>query len=90
MRRAAELGAATVHQELSLVPEMTVAENLFLGEWPRSGLSGVDFPVCAARPPRCWLNWTYGSVPRSRSAPSRWPSSSSSRSPARYAAGLGC
>ncbi|MEU8709971.1 sugar ABC transporter ATP-binding protein [Streptomyces sp. NPDC048565] len=44
VRRAAELGAATVHQELSLVPEMTVAENLFLGEWPRSGLSGVDFP----------------------------------------------
>ncbi|WP_053913205.1 sugar ABC transporter ATP-binding protein [Streptomyces sp. TP-A0875] len=44
VRRAAELGAATVHQELSLVPEMTVAENLFLGEWPRRGASGVDFP----------------------------------------------
>ncbi|MFE1050177.1 sugar ABC transporter ATP-binding protein [Streptomyces olivaceus] len=43
VRRAAELGAATVHQELSLVPEMTVAENLFLGEWPRRGLSGVDY-----------------------------------------------
>lgn len=44
VRRAAELGAATVHQELSLVPEMTVAENLFLGQWPRRGASGVDFP----------------------------------------------
>ncbi len=43
VRRAAELGAATVHQELSLVPEMTVAENLFLGEWPRRGPAGVDY-----------------------------------------------
>ncbi|UGQ09250.1 sugar ABC transporter ATP-binding protein [Yinghuangia sp. ASG 101] len=43
VRRAGELGVATVHQELSLVPEMTVAENLFLGAWPRRGVSGVDY-----------------------------------------------
>ncbi|MEU7689163.1 sugar ABC transporter ATP-binding protein [Microbispora hainanensis] len=35
-RDVAALGVATVYQELSLVPEMTVAENLFLGAWPRS------------------------------------------------------
>jgi simple sugar transport system ATP-binding protein len=35
VRRATELGVQTVHQELSLVPEMTVAENLFIGSWPR-------------------------------------------------------
>ncbi|KAA0098764.1 sugar ABC transporter ATP-binding protein [Mycolicibacterium sp. P1-18] len=35
VRRATELGVQTVHQELSLVPEMTVAENLFVGSWPR-------------------------------------------------------
>src|SRR6266700_3758840 len=30
-RRARELGIAMVHQELSLVPELSVAENMFLG-----------------------------------------------------------
>lgn len=29
--QAAEAGIATIHQELSLVPSMTVADNLFLG-----------------------------------------------------------
>ncbi|KKC35305.1 hypothetical protein WH87_17120 [Devosia epidermidihirudinis] len=28
-------GIATVHQELSIIPEMSVAENIFLGRWPR-------------------------------------------------------
>ena len=28
-------GIATVYQEMSLVPEMSVAENIFLGRWPR-------------------------------------------------------
>ncbi|GAA1019957.1 hypothetical protein Aple_037150 [Acrocarpospora pleiomorpha] len=35
-RDVAALGVATVYQELSLVPEMSVAENLFLGTWPRT------------------------------------------------------
>jgi sugar transport system ATP-binding protein len=37
-RQAADLGVRAVYQELSLVPEMTVAENLCLGAWPRAGL----------------------------------------------------
>jgi simple sugar transport system ATP-binding protein len=37
-RQAAELGVRAVYQELSLVPDMTVAENLFLGSWPRTGI----------------------------------------------------
>ncbi|MDN5681269.1 MAG: ATP-binding cassette domain-containing protein, partial [Ewingella sp.] len=36
-RRAAELGVRAVYQELSLVDGLSVAENLYLGEWPRSG-----------------------------------------------------
>lgn len=32
---AQQLGVRTVYQELSLIPEMTVAENLFMGAWPR-------------------------------------------------------
>ena len=34
-RRARELGIAMVHQELALVPELSVAENMFLGRQPR-------------------------------------------------------
>lgn len=36
IRRAAELGVGTVYQELSLVPELSAAENLYLGVWPRT------------------------------------------------------
>jgi ABC-type sugar transport system ATPase subunit len=32
---AIEAGIVVVHQELSLVPRMSVAENVFLGRWPR-------------------------------------------------------
>ena len=38
--RARELGIATVHQELSLVPELTVADNLLLGRWREAGSVG--------------------------------------------------
>ncbi len=34
---AARRGVAIIHQELSLVPTMTVADNLFLGEMPTQG-----------------------------------------------------
>lgn len=37
VKRATELGIEAVYQELSLVPQMTVAENMFLGQWPTSG-----------------------------------------------------
>ena len=41
-RHAQELGIAMIHQELSPVPEMTVAENIFLGREPRKGMF-VDY-----------------------------------------------
>lgn len=37
-----ELGIAVIHQELSLVPEMTVAENIYLGRMPATALGFVD------------------------------------------------
>jgi ABC-type sugar transport system ATPase subunit len=40
-RDAQELGIAIIHQELNLVPEMSVAENIFLGHEP-STLGWVD------------------------------------------------
>lgn len=35
-------GIATIHQELDLVPEMTIAENLFLGREPRTSFGLCD------------------------------------------------
>lgn len=36
-------GIATVYQEMSLVPGLTVAENILLGRWPMRKLLGVSF-----------------------------------------------
>src|SRR3954470_9492228 len=41
-RRARELGIAMVHQELALVPELSVAENMFLGRQPRRAPGWID------------------------------------------------
>jgi len=43
-REAHRLGIATVHQELLLFPELTVAENIFLGQAPRNSWGGLDWP----------------------------------------------
>lgn len=39
-REALHRGIATVHQELSLVPELTIAENIMLGRLPRRRRTG--------------------------------------------------
>ncbi len=36
-------GVVLIHQELSLVPEMSAAENIYLGELPRRSLGRVDW-----------------------------------------------
>ena len=40
---AQNLGISTIHQELALVPYLTVAENIFLNREPRRALGRVDF-----------------------------------------------
>ncbi|MDR2529848.1 MAG: sugar ABC transporter ATP-binding protein [Synergistaceae bacterium] len=40
---ARRLGISMIFQELSSVPELTVAENLFLGEWPTNAFGKVDW-----------------------------------------------
>lgn len=42
-RAAQAAGVAIVHQELSLVPDLTVAENIYLGRWPRRRWGAIDF-----------------------------------------------
>jgi ABC-type sugar transport system ATPase subunit len=39
---AMNAGVSTVHQELSLVPGLTVADNIFLGQWPTRAGSVID------------------------------------------------
>ena len=38
-----EMGIATIHQELSPLPNMTIAENIFLGREPLDSLKMVDW-----------------------------------------------
>jgi ribose transport system ATP-binding protein len=40
---AQQAGISTIYQELNLVPNLSVAENIFLGREPRSWLGFVDF-----------------------------------------------
>lgn len=40
---AVQNGIATVHQELSIIPSMSVGENIFLGRWPRRKNGTIDW-----------------------------------------------
>ena len=40
-------GIGMVHQELSVVPDLTVAENVFLGSQPTTALGMIDYPRMA-------------------------------------------
>jgi ABC-type sugar transport system ATPase subunit len=42
--QAQELGIGMVYQELSLVRSLSVAENMFLGQLPKTRWGGVDWP----------------------------------------------
>jgi len=45
-------GILLVHQELSVVPELSVAENIYLGELPLRSFSRVDWPKLLAQTQR--------------------------------------
>ena len=45
---AKKLGISKIHQELQIVPEMSVAENIFLGRWMKKKGGSVDFKTMAA------------------------------------------
>jgi ABC-type sugar transport system ATPase subunit len=45
---AIESGIGIVYQDLSLVPQLTIGENLVLGKWPRGRLGTVDWTAVKA------------------------------------------
>ena len=61
-------GIVPVFQELSLVPDLTVAENLFMGEEPRNRLGLVDGQTDETRGRRA--RWSASASPGSTPAPS--------------------
>ena len=75
MRSAEDAGIAVIHQELTLVHELTVAENLFLGRLaPTRILVGLVDDDLA--PEKCCDALKSRLIPKRRSA--RWGSHSSS------------
>lgn len=38
-------GVSVIYQERQILPEMTVAENIFLGDWPRKPRGNIDFAL---------------------------------------------
>ena len=48
-REAHDAGIATVHQELLLFPELTVAENIFLGQTPKKAGGLIDWDIVRKR-----------------------------------------
>lgn len=44
-RDAEDHGIAIIHQELALIPDLSVAENIFLGREPRTRLGWLDRPT---------------------------------------------
>ncbi|MGH6959691.1 MAG: sugar ABC transporter ATP-binding protein, partial [Dongiaceae bacterium] len=46
---AQRAGIATIYQELLLFPELTVAENIFMGHAPRTRLGALDWPKMRAQ-----------------------------------------
>jgi ABC-type sugar transport system ATPase subunit len=46
---AIERGISTIYQERQILPHMTVAENVFLGDWPRNRAGVVNFDLMNRR-----------------------------------------
>ncbi len=42
-KEAIEGGVSVIYQERQILAEMTVAENVFLGDWPKKKKGGIDF-----------------------------------------------
>jgi ribose transport system ATP-binding protein len=68
-REAQRRGIAIIHQELNLIPELTVAENIFLGREPRTG-AGLLGVTRMEQESRSLLNRLNLAIPPDR--PVKW------------------
>ena len=53
-RQSIDAGIAMIHQELNLLPGLTVGENLFLGREPLNRLGLIDWPTSWWSPESIW------------------------------------
>ena len=53
---ARDLGIAVIHQHPNLFPDLTVAENVFVGRLPRNGVRGVDWGELNRKAERLFAN----------------------------------
>lgn len=44
-QNAINLGISVIYQEFNLIPELTIAENIFLGEEPKTKLGTINWPI---------------------------------------------
>ena len=51
-KHALELGISIIHQEFNLMPDLTVAQNIFIGREPRGGASSRPSGGSTRRPRR--------------------------------------
>lgn len=65
-KHAYDLGIRIVHQELSLVPTLTVAENLFLHEFSRHYLGWLKRKKLFSRAEKLLREWDLGVSPAAR------------------------
>ena len=82
--RRAGRGIAVMHQHPGLFPDLSVAENIFIGHMPRGRSGGLDHRAMrAARERCCSIGRPRRAAPKPGSERCAHPSSSWSRSPAR-------
>ena len=83
IRESEDAGIAIIHQELALVPELSITENLFLGNEQRQQRGHRLARRDASGPSSCWRGSASGRTraPRSRASASASSSSSRSRKP---------
>ncbi len=60
------LGVSMIHQELSSVPELSVAENIFLGREPRNRFGLVSRKLMEAKTKEIFDRWSMSISPRSK------------------------
>ena len=82
-RDAIDKGIVLIHQELKLLPELTIAENVFIGRWPmKNGRVDRAAMVTRAQEQLARLNLAPAGDAQGAGPVAR-PSSSWSRSPRR-------